>query len=124
MPHSQSQDHRLFHRIAHDAPASVAQGSATLKARIIDLSLKGCMLELDDGVNLDADGEFLIEIRLSDEMRITMEARLIHQQGSRAGFKCAHIDIDSISTLRRLVELNLGDPNLLDRDLEALASSH
>jgi len=31
-----------------------------------------------------------------------------------------HIDLDSISHLRRLVELNLGDEALLERELAAL----
>jgi hypothetical protein len=36
------------------------------------------------------------------------------------GFVCQYIDLDSISHLRRLVELNLGDGSLLERELAAL----
>jgi hypothetical protein len=36
------------------------------------------------------------------------------------GFVCRHIDLESISHLRRLVELNLGDESLLERELAAL----
>lgn len=123
MPHSASQEHRHFHRIAHDAPAFISQGDSTLPGRALDLSLKGCMVEIDAPATPVVGSEFMIEIQLSDEVRIGMTAILIHQEERRMGFRCEHIDIDSVSTLRRLVELNLGDPDLLDRDLEALANT-
>jgi hypothetical protein len=49
-----------------------------------------------------------------------MHVSVSHVVGNDAGFKCEHIDIDSISQLRRLVELNLGDSQMLERDLLAL----
>ncbi|HXK57002.1 MAG TPA: PilZ domain-containing protein, partial [Gammaproteobacteria bacterium] len=36
------------------------------------------------------------------------------------GLRCVSIDMESIGHLRRLVELNLGDAELLHRDLESL----
>ena len=36
------------------------------------------------------------------------------------GLFCHHIDIDSITHLRRLIELNLGDETLLQRELAEL----
>ena len=50
-----------------------------------------------------------------------MELTATHVVGNKVGFKCEHIDIDSISELRRLVELNLGSSALLERDLLALS---
>jgi hypothetical protein len=35
---------------------------------------------------------------------------------------CESIDLDSITHLRRLVELNAGDPALLERELTALVA--
>jgi hypothetical protein len=123
MTHSDSQDHRHFHRIAHDAPASVSRGGSALTGRALDLSLKGCLLEIDAADTLSMGEEYQVEIHLSDEIKIAMTAAPVHREGKRAGFKCGHIDIDSVSSLRRLVELNLGDTELLERDLEALAAN-
>ena len=39
-----------------------------------------------------------------------------------AGLHCLAIDIDSVTHLRRLVELNLGDPALLEREVSALVA--
>jgi hypothetical protein len=51
---------------------------------------------------------------------ITMETRVVHREGDDAGLRCLSIDLDSVTHLRRLVELNLGDPALLDRELSEL----
>lgn len=118
------QDHRHFHRVAHDAPASLSDGGGERPGRILDLSLKGCLLELGAGTDPAPGRDYQIAIHLGAGIDIAMTAELIHREGDRAGFMCKHIDLDSISALRRLVELNLGDPALLDRDLAALATGH
>jgi hypothetical protein len=120
------QDNRHFHRIAHDAPATIARDGVpgSLEARTLDLSLKGCLLDIGAATLPGLGGGYQVTIHLSTDVRIAMTASLAHAEaGGRAGFKCEHIDIDSVSTLRRLVELNLGNPDALDRDLEALAAS-
>jgi len=43
-----------------------------------------------------------------------------HVEGGRVGLRRTHIDIESVTHLRRLVELNLGDPALLERELHEL----
>ena len=45
----------------------------------------------------------------------------MHIEDDHTGYRCEHIDLDSISHLRRLVELNLGDPDILDRELSELS---
>jgi len=41
---------------------------------------------------------------------------LKHVEGDHLGFKCQYIDLDSVTHLKRLVELNLGDPEMLERE--------
>ena len=48
---------------------------------------------------------------------IIMEGMVIYQKGQFIGIECQHIDLDSMINLRRLVELNLGDERLLEREL-------
>jgi hypothetical protein len=55
---------------------------------------------------------------------IRMEANDCSCRGShRPALLCHSIDIDSVTHLRRLVELNLGNADLLQRELSALVSS-
>jgi hypothetical protein len=51
-----------------------------------------------------------------------MDTAVAHIEGTRVGLRCLHIDLDSITELRRLVELNLGDAAQLDRELHALGT--
>ena len=54
------------------------------------------------------------------EICIQMQMRVVHERDNQLGLACQHIDVESISHLRRLLELNLGDASLLDRELERL----
>ena len=53
---------------------------------------------------------------------IDIEGEVAHVEGSRIGLQCLVLDLESASTLRRLVELNLADPELLERNLAELTS--
>ena len=113
-------ERRRFQRIAFDAPTVLVQGGRSWPAVLHDLSLKGLMVETPAGWNADPDQPFEAQIQLGDEARVKMEVLLTRTQAGYLGFVCHHIDLDSISHLRRLVELNLGDEALLARELAAL----
>jgi hypothetical protein len=49
-----------------------------------------------------------------------MEVTLAHIKPPNAGFLCKNIDIESIAHLRRLMELNLGDMDLVNREIADL----
>lgn len=111
---------RHFHRVCHDARATLSHGANTWPCTVEDLSLKGCMLKLEDGATLDPDLNYHIEVHLTYAIHIEMDASLAHQKGAHVGFYCSRIDSDSVAQLKRLVELNLGDSSLLEREVRAL----
>ncbi|CAD5107924.1 PilZ domain-containing protein [Zestomonas carbonaria] len=113
-------ERRRFHRVAFDASTEISQDSRRWPVVLHDLSLKGLLVERPQGWDGDAGRPFMASIRLSEDIEVTMEAVLTRSQDDLLGFECRHIDLDSISHLRRLVELNLGDEELLERDLTAL----
>jgi hypothetical protein len=49
-----------------------------------------------------------------------MEVTVVHHQGDCYGLACRGIDLDSVTHLRRLVALNLGDEALLEREIRLL----
>jgi hypothetical protein len=51
------------------------------------------------------------------EAGIVMAVVLRHVEDQHLGFQVQYIDMDSATHLRRLVELNLGDSTLLEREL-------
>ncbi|WP_319241318.1 PilZ domain-containing protein [uncultured Propionivibrio sp.] len=115
-------DRRQYSRVAFHSVARLVLSLRALDTVVIDLSLKGALVRLPAGTTM-AEGETgKLHVRLGDDsdMRISMDIESAHVEGRYAGLRCAAIDLDSVTHLRRLVELNLGDPELLDRELSSL----
>ena len=113
-------DRRRFKRIAFDARTDLSQGEFTWPVKLIDLSLKGVLIERPDPWLGNPQQDFLVDIHLSEDVDITMDAQLAHDDHGQLGFACLHISLESIERLRRLIELNLADPEELERELGAL----
>ncbi|OKO47559.1 MULTISPECIES: PilZ domain-containing protein [unclassified Pseudomonas] len=113
-------ERRRFRRIAFDATAELRQSGSEWPVKLVDLSLKGLLVERPDNWKGNKALPFDVDIRLDQKTHIKMQARLTHEDQGQLGFVCKHIDLDSISHLRRFVELNLGDEQELERELGAL----
>ncbi len=119
---SEFNEKRRFSRISFDADVQLVDAKGSWHSQLIDLSLKGALIAAPQDWSGQPGEHFLLEMALdSDEkMVIRMEVSVAHVENDHIGFRCEHIDLDSISHLRRLVELNLGNAELLDRELSAL----
>jgi len=117
---STENEKRQFHRIFYNAKATLATNSKTWDCEIIDLCLNGCLLHFATAWQQNLDDIFTLRLNLSEDTEISMDLKQAHAEGNNVGFKCEQIDIDSISQLRRMVELNLGDSEMLERDLSSL----
>ncbi|HHJ39865.1 MAG: hypothetical protein AXA67_06230 [Methylothermaceae bacteria B42] len=111
---------RRFSRILYRAPARIVGHEDQHTCEIIDLSLKGCLIQLPESFQPQAKHLYELQIPLNPGNEIQMQVMLVHCQDERAGFQCRYIDLQSISLLRRLIELNLGHYKQLERDLNAL----
>lgn len=112
-------ERRHFARVAFDAEAQLMTADAQLACQVIDLSLKGALLALPERHGLDAGEPCLLVVQLGDA-RIKMAGDIAHLENRQAGVQCSSIDLESITHLRRLVEMNLGGGQLLERELQAL----
>ncbi|WP_085694655.1 MULTISPECIES: PilZ domain-containing protein [unclassified Pseudomonas] len=113
-------ERRRFKRIAFDAKTELSQGERIWPVKLVDLSLKGFLIEKPQPWLGDPKQDFFVSIHLSDEVEITMDAQLAHEDRGQLGFVCRHISLESIQRLRRLIELNLADESELERELAAL----
>jgi hypothetical protein len=114
-------ERRHFSRVAFDADAVLTTTEDRLAVKVIDLSLKGALLRQCAALPVSAGAPCLVEVKLGD-LRIAMAAEIAHVHGDQIGVLCRSIDIESITHLRRLIEMNLGDARLLERELKALIS--
>lgn len=121
-PKNQSQERRRFSRILFDAHVELAQGDFHWRASLLDISLKGLLLQQKLPENINHREPILVKVLLTDNTTIAMSVMVAHQHHNQLGLSCESIDIDSISHLRRLIELNLGDTDAAERELSELVS--
>lgn len=113
-------ERRRFSRIQFDADTRLLQGGRRWEVELVDVSLRGLLVECPPSWDGDPDQPFTAEIDLAESQRIRMEVVLTRTEEGMLGFVCKQIDLESVSHLRRLVELNLGDERSLERELAML----
>ena len=116
----QTADRRRFKRIAFDARTELSQGEHRWPVQLIDLSLKGLLIQRPEPWQGDETQPFAADIHLSDDVDVRMDVQLTRRDYGQLGFVCLHIDLESVEHLRRLIELNLADEAQLERELGAL----
>ena len=116
-----TEEHRLFTRIPFESQVHITSAEGSWDCKLIDISLKGVLVEKPEDWKGDVEDPCMVELELSgSDISIRMDVSVAHIEHDHVGFRCEHIDLDSITHLRRLVELNVGDTDILDRELHAL----
>ncbi|ODP96496.1 MULTISPECIES: PilZ domain-containing protein [Salinivibrio] len=115
-------ERRKFSRVMYRAPAILKQDEQAWHAQVLDLSLKGVLLSRPE--NWQADPQhtaFSLVFYLHDsDVELDMDCILVNNCENYLHLYIDHIDIDSASHLKRLVELNVGNDELLHRELAQL----
>ena len=110
-------------RIAFRSPAQLSVTGSAIAVSVLDISLKGALVRLPADAALYTGVTGQLRVPLDDTSGlISMDVRVTHLDNGSAGLACLLIDLDSVTHLRRLVELNLGDATLLERELSALVA--
>ncbi|WP_127476239.1 PilZ domain-containing protein [Sulfurivermis fontis] len=112
---------RHFQRIPMDGHAALFCGGDRWDSRLLDISLKGALIVCPTDWQADSASNCQLELRLDGDVVICMDGTVVHCENGHLGFRCDHIELDSITHLKRLVELNLGDEALLERELTELS---
>lgn len=113
-------DRRQFWRAAFHSPVRLICQDESTPAELVDISLKGALMDVPAAWRGKVGDACRLSLQLAADAAIVMEAAVSHREGRRVGLRCQNIDLDSVTHLRRLVELNAGDPTLLERELSAL----
>ena len=115
---------RLFTRIPFRASAVLDTFPDQHACSLVDISLKGALVEQPQPWSADMDDPCSLFVVLAEEgVSIHMKGEVAHVEGGRLGIRCTEIDLESMTNLRRLVELNLGDEDALNREIHAMVSA-
>ncbi len=113
---------RKFSRIPFQAEASLFLPDGEYVVEVLDLSLKGALIHPNANVFITVGSNCTLKIRLDHSgASVRMDAAVVHHMGNYYGLACRDIDLDSVTHLRRLVALNLGDEALAEREFALLS---
>ena len=117
-----SEEKRQFQRVPFHNEAQLIGPKGYVDIFLLDLSMKGALTTkpINSDWEIFEQMPFSLKIPLDEGHIIAMEVTVAHVGDDCLGFYCQNVDIDSITHIKRLIELNLCDSDMLQRDLEAL----
>ncbi|MFP4182999.1 MAG: PilZ domain-containing protein [Halorhodospira sp.] len=126
---AEEHEKRRFSRVEFHAPAQlVGMDGTSHEVQLLDLSMRGALVrlrsdELPETLR-DPESVWTLELALSATDHIRMEVSPAHWHEHEVGLACQRIDLDSMVHLRSLLEANLGDTELIHRELRNLIEDH
>jgi c-di-GMP-binding flagellar brake protein YcgR len=116
------QNERKFMRTDFYVNGYFNEAGETVTFKVVNLSLKGALVHLDDGKTIQKDQHMDVSILLThSDVKINARCHVVHicSDGSY-GLKFETIDLDSMIHLRRLLELNTVPEGEIERELSFL----
>ncbi|WP_440876535.1 PilZ domain-containing protein [Thalassotalea sp. PLHSN55] len=117
------ENRRQFTRILFSIEANVEIEERKYPVSILDISLNGALINTPESELPLINKLGVLSFNLNDQEEVVMHIAVVHQENGETGLRCNAIDIDSITSLRRLVELNLGDESQLNKELSQLTGA-
>ena len=113
-------DRRHYQRIPFIAEVLMENNGQQWSCNLLDISLKGLLVTPPSDITADKAALYSIELVLGEGAAIHMQARISHAEESHWGMEWENIDIEGLTHLRRLLELNMDNPEGMHRELAEL----
>lgn len=108
---------RNYRRIPFHTTAAILLDEHQADCELVDIALRGALVEAKENIPLLIGDHARVQIELPNaELNLTFGVELIHRQEELYGFLFIDADDESLAHLRRLLELNLGDGEQVDRE--------
>ena len=116
------ENRRQFTRILFSINAILEIEQQNYPVTIHDISLNGALVTMPSAEHSLKGKLGLLHFDLANgESVVEMHIAVVHTEPEEVGLQCNAIDIESVSHLRRLIELNLGDDEQLNKELSQLS---
>ena len=112
---------RIFSRVPFHAPVVLHLHNHSFNVTLLDIAFKGALVHTAAPMAIILHEKCRLVLPLTDGGdAIEMVGQVVHLEGQNVGLACHDIDVVSLTRLRRLLELNTGDADLMDRELTNL----
>lgn len=108
---------RRFQRVPFQTETRVAMGGTAWDCALLNIALKGALLESDQ---LPLEPGAICDLTMTlpgTSIHLRFRSELVHQKQTHYGFKFLDLDLDSLTHLRKLLELNMGDADCVRNEL-------
>lgn len=108
---------RNYRRINFQTEADINIDATPHHCELVDLALQGALFRSDQDLPLSSGDQCLLTITLpTSDLTMEFTGELIHQRGAFYGFIFISEDAVTMGHLRRLLELNIGNGDEVDRE--------
>lgn len=110
-------DKRKFHRVPFQCECQISSGDRKWTGELLDISLRGALFQLPQKASLELGANCYLDIQLADgNIDLQFEAELVHREDDRHGFLFLSENLETLTHLRRLLELNLGSDDFTKKE--------
>jgi hypothetical protein len=111
-------ERRNFQRIPFTTNADILIKNKKHKGELLDISLKGALIQGTGHIPLEMGSRCELTIHLLETtIVLNFEADLVHSKENRLGFKFVSEDTETAMHLRRLLELNIGSSDEIEKEI-------
>lgn len=111
---------RQFRRIPFEAEATLKVDQDILSCELLDIAMKGAMVGTETPLPFAIGTKCSLCISLPGTViSLKFLAEMTHSEQNRYGFKFISEDLETLTHLRKLIELNTGDAEATRSELAA-----
>jgi len=116
-----SPERRTRSRIQAGFSATIMSGELSIPIKTKNISLKGMLATSDEASTLAPGTECKVVLRLSDDVQILIEARVVRNGANEVAVDFMSMEPESFFHLKRLVRFYADDPDEIDREIAVSA---
>ena len=110
-------DQRNYRRIPFQTEAELNISDQRYQCDLVDLALQGALFQTDQDLPIEIGAQCPMTITLpSSDLTMEFTGELIHHRGQFYGFIFVSEDAVTMGHLRRLLELNVGNGDVVDQE--------
>jgi len=111
-------ERRQFQRVPFATEAEISCNEKKYHGELLDISLQGALISGKGAIPLEKGVLCELSIRLLDsEITMQFDVDLVHREEDKFGFKFIGEDTETMIHLRRLLELNIGSSETIDKEI-------